>query len=231
MTTEGHHCPTCARASEQLAARRRHCGTCNGTGWQQEHYGLAPCEGCDAARRRELFARVGERLVVAQRRYPGNRWQAYAIAGELAELRAAFAEGPDRVREEAIDVAVCALRVALDGDADHGRPPTLAEWQASRREAGRSVPEALPAGDNCESAETSPNPALSDEVFRGILRNYRAQLAREQARGALVAAALAFDAACAAVDERSTPYRRSEVIMREQELRAAAAAYRLAEVE
>ncbi len=57
-----------------------------------------------------------EDLARSRRKYPGRARMFDALVGELSELRRAYA-GDGDPRAEALDVAVCAFRIAAEGDA------------------------------------------------------------------------------------------------------------------
>lgn len=63
----------------------------------------------------------------ARTKFPGRNVTFAALVEEVGELSTAlFAESRERVREEAIQVAVMAMRVILDGDH------TFDEWRQSK---------------------------------------------------------------------------------------------------
>ena len=71
----------------------------------------------------EIFAEL-ER---ARAKFPGDNVTMLALMEEVGELaKATFEESRAAVRKEAIQVAVMAMRVVLDGDA------TLTIWRASK---------------------------------------------------------------------------------------------------
>ena len=70
----------------------------------------------------------------ARARFPGNRHLLAALMEELGELASELLQGPPtivppsaredeahrvRIREEAVQVAALAMRIALEGDADY----------------------------------------------------------------------------------------------------------------
>lgn len=59
----------------------------------------------------------------AQTKYPGNRNRLDALVEEVGEVATALMdnEGAERVRAECIDVAVTAMRLAIEGDAAYPR--------------------------------------------------------------------------------------------------------------
>lgn len=79
---------------------------------------------------REQIAVVNEimaELVRARAKFPGDNVTMLALMEEVGELaKATFEESRAAVRKEAVQVAVMAIRVILDGDA------TLNEWRRSK---------------------------------------------------------------------------------------------------
>lgn len=76
----------------------------------------------------EIMNAVCAEVVAARRKYPGNSHLLAALLEEAGEVSRAFLqdEGKDRVREEAIQVAAMAIRIAEEGDQDFergGNPP------------------------------------------------------------------------------------------------------------
>lgn len=66
----------------------------------------------------DLFADIAVELVRARTQFPGNAVMGLALLEEAGELsRALREESAARVREEAIQVAVMAIRIVLDGDS------------------------------------------------------------------------------------------------------------------
>ena len=55
----------------------------------------------------------------AKLKFPGNRYLLAALTEEVGELAQALLQkqGPERVREEALQVACVTLRIAIEGDA------------------------------------------------------------------------------------------------------------------
>src|SRR5690606_13902516 len=78
----------------------------------------------------EAEALAGEILAELRRareKFPGNNVMTLALVEEVGELaKATFEESRDRVRQEAIQVAVMAMRVVLDGDQ------TLDAWREAK---------------------------------------------------------------------------------------------------
>lgn len=83
---------------------------------------------------REVSVLVGEiviELSKARAKFPGKNVTFAALAEEQGELATAlFSESRERVRKEAVQVAVMAMRIVLDGDhsfdawrAEHGLDP------------------------------------------------------------------------------------------------------------
>ena len=68
----------------------------------------------------QLFEDIGEELARARAKFPGDRVTYTALCEEVGELAKALLDEPrGRVREEAIQVAVMATRVVLDGDSSY----------------------------------------------------------------------------------------------------------------
>jgi NTP pyrophosphatase (non-canonical NTP hydrolase) len=66
-------------------------------------------------------------LARARAKFPGDNVTMLALMEEVGELaKATFEEPRSAVRKEAVQVAVMAIRVILDGDA------TLNEWRRSK---------------------------------------------------------------------------------------------------
>ena len=75
----------------------------------------------------ELLAEIEAELARARTKFPGDDVTMLALMEEVGELaKATFEEPSARVREEAIQVAVMAIRVVLDGDG------TLRGWRQGR---------------------------------------------------------------------------------------------------
>ena len=75
----------------------------------------------------DLMNAIREELQNARTKFPGSNATFAAMVEEVGELATAIMEEPrDRVRAEAIQVAVMAIRVVLDGDY------TYAGWRASK---------------------------------------------------------------------------------------------------
>ena len=74
-----------------------------------------------------LLAEIEAELARARATFPGDGVTMLALVEEVGELaKAAFEEPKARVRREAVQVAVMAMRVVLDGDG------TLREWRRDR---------------------------------------------------------------------------------------------------
>jgi hypothetical protein len=75
-------------------------------------------------------------LVKARTKFPGRRIMLIALAEEFGELaKALLDESSDRVRKEAIQTAVMAARVALDGDE------SVDWWRSAKGLDGHAIPE------------------------------------------------------------------------------------------
>lgn len=89
---------------------------------------FAPVENPEVAVQRALmeantemaFRALREELYNARNKFPTNAHLLAALAEEVGELAKALLENhrPDRIREEAIQVACVAIRIATEGDAD-----------------------------------------------------------------------------------------------------------------
>jgi NTP pyrophosphatase (non-canonical NTP hydrolase) len=74
-----------------------------------------------------LLAEITGELANARRKFPGDNVTMLALMEEVGELaKATFEEPRDNVRKEAVQVAVMAIRVVLDGDA------TLDDWREAK---------------------------------------------------------------------------------------------------
>lgn len=74
-----------------------------------------------------LLAEIQAELARARSKFPGDGVTTLALVEEVGELaKATFEEPKARVREEAVQVAVMAMRVVLDGDG------TLRDWRRDR---------------------------------------------------------------------------------------------------
>lgn len=74
-----------------------------------------------------LLAEIEAELARARARFPGDGVTMLALMEEVGELaKATFEEPSARVRKEAVQVAVMAIRVVLDGDG------TLHGWRRER---------------------------------------------------------------------------------------------------
>lgn len=75
----------------------------------------------------KLIREILEELARARSKFPGDNVTTLAMVEEVGELaKATFEESADAVRKEAIQTAVMAMRIVLDGDA------TLRFWRALR---------------------------------------------------------------------------------------------------
>ncbi|MEO0859197.1 MAG: hypothetical protein AAFY65_01190 [Pseudomonadota bacterium] len=78
----------------------------------------------DEADQERLVQEIKAELARARSLFPGRNVTMLALMEEVGELaKATFEEPRANVREEAVQVAVMAMRVVLDGDA------TLTEWR------------------------------------------------------------------------------------------------------
>ena len=74
-----------------------------------------------------LMGEILAELRRARTKFPGDNVTTLALVEEVGELaKATFEESRARVREEAVQVAVMAMRVILDGDQ------TLDTWRAGK---------------------------------------------------------------------------------------------------
>lgn len=91
----------------------------------------APADDLRAAPERALADKILAELVRARAKFPGKNVTFAALVEEVGELATAtFEESADRVEKEAVQVAVMAMRMVLDGDhcfdswrADKGLDP------------------------------------------------------------------------------------------------------------
>lgn len=75
----------------------------------------------------QLADEILAELVRARTKFPGKNVTFAALVEEVGELATAtFEEGRDRVRKEAVQVAVMAMRMVLDGDH------TFDDWRATK---------------------------------------------------------------------------------------------------
>ena len=80
-----------------------------------------------AAGEQRLADEILAELVRARTQFPGKNVTFAALVEEVGELATAtFEESRDRVRKEAVQVAVMAMRMALDGDH------TFDDWRKSK---------------------------------------------------------------------------------------------------
>ena len=74
-----------------------------------------------------LIRDIRNELLRARAKFPGDNVTMLALMEEVGELaKASFEECRDNVRKEAVQVAVMAIRMVLDGDA------TLNDWRSTR---------------------------------------------------------------------------------------------------
>jgi NTP pyrophosphatase (non-canonical NTP hydrolase) len=75
----------------------------------------------------QLIRDIRNELLRARTKFPGDNVTMLALMEEVGELaKATFEEPRANVRKEAVQVAVMAIRVVLDGDA------TLTAWRATK---------------------------------------------------------------------------------------------------
>lgn len=75
----------------------------------------------------QLIRDIRNELLRARTKFPGDNVTMLALMEEVGELaKATFEEPRANVRKEAVQVAVMAIRVVLDGDA------TLSHWRAQK---------------------------------------------------------------------------------------------------
>lgn len=87
----------------------------------------------DTTDEQKLIEEIGTELIKARKKFPGKNVTFAALIEEIGELATALFEEPRAsLRKEAVQVAVMAMRVVLDGDhtfdawrADHGLDPIL----------------------------------------------------------------------------------------------------------
>lgn len=76
----------------------------------------------------KLLSEIHQELIRARAKFPGDNVTTLALMEEVGELATAlFEEEANAVRKEAIQTAVMAMRVVLDGDA------TLRVWRIAKR--------------------------------------------------------------------------------------------------
>lgn len=67
-----------------------------------------------------ILLEVEKEIEAGRREFPGNKNMLGALGEEFGELARALLEGdPAKRREEAIQVAAVAIRIAIEGDADY----------------------------------------------------------------------------------------------------------------
>ena len=75
----------------------------------------------------DLLCEIAAELERARAKFPGDNVTTLALVEEVGELaKATFEQSRAAVRKEAVQVAVMAMRVVLDGDA------TLDDWRAAK---------------------------------------------------------------------------------------------------
>jgi hypothetical protein len=90
----------------------------------------------------EFLSDVRAELIRARAKFPGDRIMGLALAEEFGELaKAMLDESAARVRKEAVQTAVMAARVALDGDG------SVREWREHRGLDAIPLPTTQHAGD------------------------------------------------------------------------------------
>lgn len=88
---------------------------------------LAASEGIEADPTDEFLAQVSKELKRARAKFPGDRIMTIALAEEFGELaKAMLDEDGEAVWKEAVQTAVMAARVAIDGDS------SVDEWRAAK---------------------------------------------------------------------------------------------------
>jgi len=113
--------------SSQSIRPKESCFKCKGLGYYDEGHenddgtmsggNYVQCDQCSKQEKRpEGLAEFIANLHRSRSKYPKNRRMFDALLGELDELRRAYV-GDGDVRAEAFDVAVCAFRIAIEGDA------------------------------------------------------------------------------------------------------------------
>ncbi|MEX3008590.1 hypothetical protein [Hoeflea sp. TYP-13] len=81
-----------------------------------------PCSEIDL-----LLEEIKHELARARTKFPGDNVTMLALMEEVGELaKATFEETRANVRKEAVQVAVMAIRVVLDGDS------TITEWRKQK---------------------------------------------------------------------------------------------------
>lgn len=90
------------------------------------HPGGGSCPRCDEyeptiqVRIGGFLREVEEEVARARAKFPGNAHQYAALAEEVGEVARALLEGSDNLREECVQVAAMAMRLAEEGDGDFG---------------------------------------------------------------------------------------------------------------
>lgn len=111
---------------------------------EQNHIDTSPADKVQDAAVHRLMAEIEKELTRARAKFPGKNVTFAALIEEVGELATAIFEEPaENVGKEAIQVAVMAIRLILDGDQ------TYEPWRAERnldaldpaRRANIEVPE------------------------------------------------------------------------------------------
>lgn len=103
-----------------------------------------------------LMVEIMAELTRARAKFPGDNVTFAALVEEVDELATAtFSEPAARVRAEAVQVAVMAMRMVLDGDN------TSADWREINRLDPLIAPPASPSGQNY-----TPDPLIDPAASR-----------------------------------------------------------------
>jgi len=99
-------------------------------------------------------------LLRARSKFPSNERLFAALLEEVGELAYEMTRDRQRQREEALQVACVAIRIAEEGDADFGdelprcAPPMFAELACDAQKLGSAARELLEGGPVSESAQS-----------------------------------------------------------------------------